>query len=493
MTRSPALLLLSLPGLVAPAAEELGILLRQAREARDAGRWNEALVAYDAMLAQVATHETALFERAQCLTWAGRYAEGREAWQRFRQAVPARTLDADLWAARLEAWDGRLGRAQALLAPHVAAARRQAVLDSATYLAWDNQHGAALERLKAWRQGHPEDLEAALLEAKVLTWDGRRAEARRALQALQPQGGAQGREARTLLRGLQEEQGPILELRRSHLGDNEDLAIDDTLARLTLPLGDGSVHAQGGWHTAVLPGARATWRTVGGGLAYPVGPLRFVASVDRLSELGGAPATAHRLSLDVQVRPGLRLNLAQEVAWATFTPAALTHRTAFRIWEGGATWRLRGHSLEAGLGRADLSAGSTRNHWSGAYAHQWRRGAWLGGAGLLARGFGYDRTLALGFFNPGRYRFTGLTSTLGYETPTFSCSLGARGGRQSVDQAPSQFAWGYDLGATWRPSDLPLALTTGFSGTTAGLPVAATASPTRYRDQGWRLGLRIYL
>ena len=161
-----------------PAAEPLGTLLARAREARNAGRLAEAIQAYDAMLAQVPSHETALLERAETLGWAGRYAEAKAGYLAFRSHFPAQALTADLALARLAAWQDHTAEALALLQPWVQHHQRQAVLDSATYLAWGGRLPESLALVRPWRQAHAEDREAALLEAKCLSWAGRNAEAR---------------------------------------------------------------------------------------------------------------------------------------------------------------------------------------------------------------------------------------------------------------------------------------------------------------------------
>jgi tetratricopeptide (TPR) repeat protein len=160
------------------AAQPLGTLLEQARAARAAGRLNEALRAYEAMLAQVSTHETALLERAETLGWAGRYEEAAAGLRAFRSAHPGRAVDADLFRARFAAWQNRTAEALAILDPWVQQGHRQAVLDAATYLSWGGRIPECLRRLGLWLEGHPDDHEARLLQAKVLGWDGQHAAAR---------------------------------------------------------------------------------------------------------------------------------------------------------------------------------------------------------------------------------------------------------------------------------------------------------------------------
>ena len=162
------------------APEALGVLLNRARKARDAGRLPEAIQAYDAMLAQVPDHETALLERAETLGWAGRYQEAHEGYLTFRKDFPTRAFTADLALARLAAWQDHTAEALALLDPWVQQEKRQALLDAATYLSWAGRLPESLTRVRRWLLAHPEDREALLIEARVLSWAGRNAEAREA-------------------------------------------------------------------------------------------------------------------------------------------------------------------------------------------------------------------------------------------------------------------------------------------------------------------------
>lgn len=179
----PAALCLALPVLLC-AQESLGELLGRARAERDAGRLGRALAAYEAMLAQVPEHETALLERAQVLSWMGRYPEALEGYRAFRARYPGRALLADLRLAQVHAWSGAHGDALAVLAPWEARSERQAVLDGATYRAWQGDLAGALERLETWRSGHPEDAEAALLQVRFRSWTGDLRAARRDFEAL---------------------------------------------------------------------------------------------------------------------------------------------------------------------------------------------------------------------------------------------------------------------------------------------------------------------
>jgi tetratricopeptide (TPR) repeat protein len=140
----------------------------------------EAIQCYDAMLAQVPTHETALLERAETLGWAGRYREAQAGYLAFRKAYPARALTADLALARLAAWQNHTREALTTLTPWVAQEQRQAILDGATYLSWNGQLQESLLQVRHWLAAHPGDREALLLEARVLSWAGQNEASRQA-------------------------------------------------------------------------------------------------------------------------------------------------------------------------------------------------------------------------------------------------------------------------------------------------------------------------
>lgn len=168
------------PALQAPAPDDMGRLLQQARAARNASDWEGALRAYDAMLAKDDWHETALFERAQTLGWAQRYDASIAAWKLFRERCPRRAAEADDNLAKVASWGRRFEVALATLDPYVRQGQRAAVLDSAKYLSWAGRYGESVARLDGWIQAHPGDVDTLALRARVLSWDGRLGQARAA-------------------------------------------------------------------------------------------------------------------------------------------------------------------------------------------------------------------------------------------------------------------------------------------------------------------------
>jgi len=546
----------------APTPEPLGVLLGRARQARDGGRTEEALRAYDAMLAQVPAHETALLERAEALAWAGRHRQAAEGFRAFRQAHPGRSREADLRLAQLAAWQNQVSQALMLLEPWIAKGDREALLDAATYLSWGGRMAESLRRLGHWLAAHPQDREARLLEARILGWDGQFTEARAAyakvlaeaprdrepliglarldlwegnprrargvLERMDEAGrdhpesqlflaqveGAEGsaraarrraeglasrpgpiqKEARELLADAIETTGPWAELSAARTDTSEGLRLEDPLLRLRVPLGDGALDLSAAGHRTVFRDATRNTGEFGLGLSHPMGARwRASATLSRLANLGDAPAWGHALGLGFSPATGLDLRLDHTRSQAIFTPAALALRTTLLGTDLGVSWRFGGrHTLSAGLGHTELSAGSTRGSYFGAYEYRLPVTGLDLRMGALTRGFGYSVSLPLGFFNPERYRWNGATfSALWRKGRVFEAALNARTGWQAVNGGPSRFTWSYGAALGWTPVPARLSLFASWSESQAGLPVMDPTDPAEYREHTLRLGLRM--
>lgn len=488
--------LLPLAALALPAlhgAEDLGVLLRRAREARNAARWAEALQAYDAMLAIVDTHETALFERAQTLAWAGRHGASLEAWRLFRKHYPGRALEADLNTARVLSWAGRLSESReayrALLSAHPG--HPEGLSGLARVSIWIGDPGEArrlVDQLPADALKQPDN---QVLLAQVELAEGRRREAKARLRPLAAQDGPARRDAQGLLRAAAEAQGPSLEVSHSRTESNEGLVSEDPGLQVRLPLGDGSLDLGGVRHQTSFLGEERSLTEASLGLTYPLGPVRFAAGASRLSDLGGAPATGHQLGLGWRIAKGISLNLSTGRSWAYFTPKAVDARVSFLTYDGALAFFSPTQTLRLSTGRADLSAGTTRKTWLGTYEYRWRLAPVTLSLGAVTRGMDYSKTLNLGFFNPERYRFNGLTGGIGVEEGGFSASLLARRGRQVVNQQPTKTAWGYDGDLAWRPEGSPITFFAAWSEGFAGLPIVDPTAADQYKEHTLRLGLRV--
>ncbi len=559
MKTLPLVLMAFMAASALPAQEDLGVLLNRARQARNAAQWEAALKAYDAMLAIVDTHETALFERAQALGWAGRHGESIQAWRRFRAAYPARAGEADQNLARVAAWGRQFDVALATLDPYVKRRERQAVLDAATYLGWAGRLSESLVLSESWLKDHPDDMDALLIQgrcaswagkipeskaaygrllalkpghgdalaglARVSIWSGDPAEARRCvdqltveslqapeqqvllaqvelaeghrrravgrLRPLAEKEGPMRKDALDLLRAAATAQGPSLEISHGRTDTSEDLVMEDSAATLRLPLWDGSASLGGARHRVSFLGRDTTVKEVNGGLAYPVGPVRLFAQVQRLDGIGTEPASAHQVGLGWRAYRGVEFSLSHGLSWAAFTPRALDLRVGIWATEGALTLTSPHQVLRLSGGSADTSAGNSRRTWLATYDWRWRFGPTTLTTGVLTRGLGYDRSLDLGFFNPERYRFHALTLGVGHEQGGFSGNLGIRGGRQVVNDQPWKGAWGYDGDLSWRPAGTSFVIFAAASYSSAGIPVTNPAAANEYWERSWRVGLRL--
>jgi tetratricopeptide (TPR) repeat protein len=545
----------------APAPASLAVLLSQAREARDAGRFDGALAAYDAMLIQAPEHETALLERAQVLAWAGRFPEAEAAYRTFRTRHPEGALTADLRLAQLAAWQSRTDEALRRLDPWLRQGQRQAVLDGATYEAWDGRLRPALARLQDWSRLHPDDTEALALRAKFLSWADQSREAERLYRAVlqihpedrearlglarlalwrdDPAGAAQAlaalppteqahpdarllaaqvalaegrlQEARTRTEALAREgrlpqdvrdlrlaladrQGPMAELSGARTDTSDRLRMEELRLRGAVPFFDGALEGWGVRREVSLGGAQARPSEVGLGLSQALPARLWVSgSAARVQDLGAEGATTWQLSLGWTPAPGVELGLNHGLEWATFTPAATVLRLSLRTTGLEAGWRPGGglHHFGGGYAVTDLSAGSTRRAWSLSYDAKRPFSGWELRGGAQLRGFGYSETLPLGFFNPGSYRYQGLSGGASLKRGSrFELSVDLRAGRQEVN-GDGQTTWGPSLAASWQPAGWTTTFFANWTKTYAGLPVTAAGDPSEYREAALRLGLRV--
>ena len=488
--------LLVLPLLISPAlsgAEDLGVLLRRAREARNAGQWSEAIKAYDAMLAIVGTHETALFERAQTLAWSGNHASSIEAWRLFRKHFPGRTLEADLNIARVLSWSGKLEASKetyrSILAAHPG--HQDALAGLARVSIWT---GDPTEARRLVDQLPPDALKQEdnqVLLAQVELAEGHRRNAKTRLQPLATREGPNRKDAQNLLRAACDAQGPSVEISNSRTDSNEGLRCDDPSLVVRMPLWDGSVDLGGVHHKAFFQGEERSLSEITFGLVYPLGAFRLSGGVNRLSDIGGAPATGHRLGFGWRLAKGIDLNLATGRTVAYFTPMAMANRVGIQTYDGALAFSSPAQSLRLAVGGATLSTDTTRKNWLGTYEYRWRFNPVALSLGLVTRGMDYSKTLNLGFFNPERYRFNGVTGGGGIEKDGFSANLVVRRGRQVVNQQPTKNAWGYDGDISWRPEGTSITGFLAWSEGFAGLPTVDPTSADQYKEHTLRIGIRV--
>jgi tetratricopeptide (TPR) repeat protein len=400
--------------------------------------------------------------QGRVLGWSGRHQEARQAYDTVLKAAPE-DKEARLGLAQLDLWAG-------------------------------NPEGAAA-RMVSLTAEDATSAEAELMRSQIAQRQGRLREARARAEALRDNPEVQ-EDVQSRLRDLAEAQGPWVELAQTRTDSNDGLRAEAQHLEAALPLLDGSLRLGGTLNQLEQAGQSERrpkeWTL---GLQQPLG-ARFsaAAQVGRVDEVGGSAATSHALSLGWRPAPGLNLSLSQSFQPNLATPRAVDLRTDLRTWGLGGGWVFN-HTLDqVGLSveRTFLSAGAMKTAWSASGGHRFpfEGGEWRGG--LAARRFDQNLSLDLGFFNPQRYRYYGATAGLTLRREErWECTLDGWGGQQAVNEAATQFGWGYTLAGTWSFPRTPLSLFAAWSQSVAGLPVSASSDPSAYRDHTLRVGLRI--
>jgi hypothetical protein len=448
----------------------------------------------------------------------------------FRAAHPERAEEADLRVAQARAWGGDVDGALEALLPWVESGSRQAALDEVTYRSWRGDLDGALTRLEPLLAAKPDDRDARLLSARVRAWrsdlagaraeygrvlalapgddearlgvaqldawSGRPGRARAAAAPLADAGGAVGRDARALLDGIAAGHGTWGAARYLQTTTSDGLESRLTLALARAPVRDGHVDVEAGLMEVALGDGDVRSALAGLSAAHPLG--------ERASLDGGAGWRAeHGAGADFTWRVGgsarpargltLRFDAARVLLDATPTAIELGNHlhdldaSAGFATDGGRT------SFTAGGGWAWISAGSTRAALRVTGEHRRTIRALALRAGFLARAFGYSETLPLGFFNPERYRYGGLTGGATFRRGRLvELDAALQGGFQRVNDDDTQFAWGYALGVAVAPSRWPVQLTAGWAQSFAGLPVTVPEDPSEYRESTFRFGLRVH-
>ncbi|GLH70555.1 hypothetical protein GETHPA_20880 [Geothrix rubra] len=458
----------------------------------------EALARLDPWVKQ--EQRQALLDSATYLSWSGRLPESLARVRRWRLAHPE-DREAILLEARVLAWAGRNAEARGAYDRLLAQAPgdREALAGLARLSIWEGDTAGArriLDRMPAAALAHPE---SQLLLAQVEAAEGRTRSARRRADAL-AQGGPAQRDAEELRDDLARARGPWVELAADRTDTSEGLRTENPALRARVPLGDGALDLGLASRRSDFQGALRRPSEASLGLSYPLGArMTLSGAVRRISDSGGGPAWGYTLGLGATPLPGLDLSLSRERSLALFTPQAAALRTAFVSTDLGATWRFgQGrHALSGALGQADVTSSalgltSTRRSHMASYEYRFPVTALDLRGGLMIRGFGYDRTLALGFFNPERYRWSGLFGSAAWRRGrTFELGLGAQAGTQTVNGGAGQFTWSYRAGATWHPRAWPADLSAWWTQSVAGLPVTTPLDPAAYREHTLGLSLRI--
>jgi len=502
-------------------------LLVEARASRAESRLPEALAAFDALLARVPEHAAGMLERAQVLAWMGRTREAVEGLRAFRGAHPERAEEADLRIAQALAWGDDTAGALETLRPWVEVGGRQAVLDDATYRSWRGDLGGALARLEPFLAAHPDDRDAHLLAARVRGWRsdvaGARAEYARVLglapgdaearlglaqldlwtsrpgrarAAARPLlEGPASRDARRLLDDVVAAEGLWASPRHIWTETSDGLVSRLTLATVRVPVRDGHLDLEAG-HTEVSLGDDVEGSVVAGlGAAHPIGERAVLdGGAGWREDFGGKPGFTARAGATLRPLAGLALRLDAARALLDATPRAVELRGWLQSYDASLSWTFGAGrtTLAAGGGYAWLDAGSERQAFSVSGEHRLPLRAVALRGGFVARAFGYSETLPLGFFNPERYRYGGLTGGATLRRGRLvELDASVQGGYQAVNEDDARFSWAYGLSVTVTPERWPVQLLAGWAQSFAGLPVTVPEDAATYREDTFRVGLRV--
>lgn len=499
-------------------------LLERAQTLSWMGRYPEALSGYRAFKEHFPAQALkADLRTAQVLAWSddtGAALDVLAPWVKEGQAQAV--LDDATYRAWRGELRGSLSRLEEWLKLHPG--DREAMLAKARFRSWTGQLKVARREYEEVLVEHPGDGEALLGLARLALWVGDPAEARARLEHTTPEtrrspdgqmleaqcraaegrrrasaailkelaaGGPSQRDARDALEEQVSTHGPWAELRYSRTDTSEGLMSDLPMLRARIPVLEG--HAQvelGRWRSSLLGQERQS-TVLGASVAQALGSrLTVSAGIQRNT---GAPGMGWNAGAGAKLLPGLRLQLDFARSLLDFTPTAVDHRGSILTADLGLSWSpgdgLDVFSLGGGVG--SLSAGS---HRLSGYAGYERRVplSWVElRAGAVGRIFGYSETLSLGFFNPERFRYVGLTAAATFKRARqLLIGVDLRGGVQRVNDDPAQFAWGYGLSAEWLLLEGRLALFGSWSHSIAGLPVTQPADPEHYREHTFVVGVR---
>lgn len=392
-----------------------------------AGRYDESLATYEALLLRDRTYRDAALGAAQTQSWAGRSAD---AVQRYRAWLSSNPGDgeAELALARALSWGGDLAAAESAYA--VLASRGTAMPDAekgiARVAAWRGDLVRSERLWRAFNLRHPADPEGWTGLAQVLRWTGRPALAASALRSALAAEPGYG-DARTQLRWVEADLRPAADPTVVYSNDSDRNSS-------TLYSAQGSVLAP--WGARVLVGASARLaelpqgaaitrgQSYGGRIATRWAPLagrvtfggELGVRATRSERAGDAPVPSRTFLVAgarVGAQPWQAITLGLGVSRAPFDETAALIRSGIVTTSTDADLSIAlpaRLSLSAGVGHTALAGDTSRNtRLASSVALRWspRRTASLG---VAARGFGYDREAREGYFAPRRYQLTELNA-----------------------------------------------------------------------------------
>ncbi len=465
---------------------------------------------------------------ARVTAWSKQF---KEAMRILEPYVARGDRQATLDTATYLSWDGQLNRSLSMTGSWLSAHPddREFLILRGRVLGWRGKHGQARQAFEAVLAQSKGDRDALLGLAQLDLWAGDPEAADLRLASLKPEdaqspevtimrsqidlrmGGLRSARTRaeslkenpdvrddvqSRFRDLAEAQGPWVELSQTRTDSNDGLRAQSQHLDAALPLLDGSLRVGGTYDLLDQAGQSARrpqeWSL---GFRQPLGSrVSFAAQVGRVDDVGGSPATTHSLALVARAAPGLNLGLSQTFGPNLDTPLAINLRTTIRTWTFDESWIFNQtlDHLNVSLNRAFLSEGATQNglRLDAGHKFPFEHGEWR--AGLSSRLQDQNQVLNRGFFDPEHYRYYGATGGVSLNREErWDVAFDVWAGSQTVNQASSQFSWGYTLAGNWSPKASPLTLFASWSQSVAGLPISDTTDPSSYRDHTLRFGIKI--
>jgi Flp pilus assembly protein TadD len=482
-------------------------LIAAGDQAWTAGKYDDALRLYSAVLTRDSASARATFRAATILGWRNDFDRSVALFRKYLTLSPG-DADGRVALARVLAWRGDYRQALAIcdsVLEAVADSRDAALLAGQT-LAWSGHLEAAANRYNQWLERHPNDAEAWNGLAQVWRWAGRSERARDALRhalAVEPTNAA----ALGQLEWMEVALAPSLEPAVTSTDDSDRNRTLTYLLRAGLPAPwNARVQTDASFRTAdygVAHGSSATVRASSSWTPLDrTWTLQGELGLAQLDGNDGASAhTAHTEplgSLRWSGRVAPRLSLGADVSHTAFD------ETATLIFSGIATTTVGADahitlrprlSLIANSGWTRLIGGSSpNNRLEGSGALRWTLTKTLSVTASM-RGFGYDHSANDGYFAPRRYVLSegsarlNLGGELGWALDT-EVGLGDQRITGFDSSNASRFAQRGTMKVAYRPA---AGVEWSLGATFANVASLTTISSANYRAFSLALGGRLRL
>ncbi|HEX4468089.1 MAG TPA: tetratricopeptide repeat protein, partial [Gemmatimonadaceae bacterium] len=397
-------------------ARPVADILAAGDQAWSAGRFDDAVERYQAVLEQDSTSLRALFRVATVLGWRHELERSAALFRVYLRLAP-RDDDARIGLARTLAWRGEYDQAIALCDSVIARdpRRRDAMQLGAQALAWSGNVHGAISRYERWLSTHPDDAESWVGLANTWRWAGQREQTRQALQhavAADPH----NVDARTQLEFANVALSPSLEPIVSTSDDSDDNRATTYLVRGSLAsLLNARVLGDASYRVADFGAEHGTSATLRGASSWAPGDERWMlraeagaARVDATDAFGSTHETRVLPLLGVRFadHPTRAITVGASATRAPFDETASLMRAGIATTSVGAD---AGITLGEQIGLTGdgswtrLSGGSGPNsRLSGSGSLRWSPAA-LWSFAASVRSFAYDHAALDGYFTPKGY------------------------------------------------------------------------------------------